>query len=242
MHRRLHINSNQFWTVRGKAIAAYADLEQSLCHLFSYLSDIPRNIAGIVFFKITSARSRNALIEELLTKRKQRQKYSAFWKAYFKDMGQLDQRRNEIVHWMVVSVIDTADPEQPHVDLHLRPPKYWSELGLSSPEINAADMSSFIGKCDVLARACNMFTHGPYDESRAIARYISATTNLSAFTQSTPSAIPEAQSTAKPASSISNVTLIQRSPSSSEGFTLACRTNSTSCAGCVKMHNSRSGP
>ena len=158
MRRRLHINSDQFWTVRGKAIAAYADLEQSLCHLFSYLSDIPRNIAGIVFFKITSARSRNALIEELLTKRKQRQKYSAFWKAYFKDMGQLDQRRNEIVHWMVVSVIDTADPEQPRVDLHLRPPKYWSELGLSSPEINAADMSSFIGKCDVLARACKMFT------------------------------------------------------------------------------------
>jgi hypothetical protein len=151
-------NADPFLLLRGYAITAYATLEQSLCLLFSILTGISRDIAGIVFFKITSARSRNALVEELLQKNGLRQPYAAFWKDYFNKLGQLDQRRNEIVHWATVTTIDTTDQDNPRITTSLVPAKYGVALSISMAAIKEQDMKEFIQKCDIYARACNMFT------------------------------------------------------------------------------------
>jgi hypothetical protein len=149
------VGEDRFWSIRGKAIDAYAILEQSLCLLFAHLAGMPLDIAGIVFFKITSARSRSAVLEELLKKR-YGAKYNAFWNRYFRDLGQIDRGRNEIVHWLVVETIDTADPTNRIVTLSLMPRKLL--VTDASPKIETSDLMTFIGKCDVFARACSVFT------------------------------------------------------------------------------------
>lgn len=65
------LDVDPFWAVRAKAIQSYASLEQSLCGLFASLGDIAPPVAGIIFFKISSADSRNKIIEKLF-----RHKYS----------------------------------------------------------------------------------------------------------------------------------------------------------------------
>jgi len=54
---------------RANAIQQYADLEQALCELFSYLSDTNPIVAGTIFFRITSAHSRRAILDKLMRKK-----------------------------------------------------------------------------------------------------------------------------------------------------------------------------
>jgi hypothetical protein len=55
---------------RANAIQQYADLEQALCELFSYLSDTNPIVAGTIFFRITSAHSRRAILDKLMRKKR----------------------------------------------------------------------------------------------------------------------------------------------------------------------------
>ena len=74
------------WAARGKAIQAYAAVEQSLCSVMGSLLGISLEQAAIMFFKITSAGSRNSIIEKLL-KFKFGPRYNLFWNAYLKEIN-----------------------------------------------------------------------------------------------------------------------------------------------------------
>jgi hypothetical protein len=69
-----------FLVERAKSIDRYAEVEQSLCRLFSNLMGTTADLGGIVFFRIGNARSRNLIIEQLLEKRYART-YEAYWRC-----------------------------------------------------------------------------------------------------------------------------------------------------------------
>jgi hypothetical protein len=145
---------DEIWALRGKAIGAYSNLEQSLSHLFGKLLRAPMDRASVVFFKITSTQTRNAIFDKLLRK-EHGQQFSLFWNAYLKQMRDIDTRRNEIVHWAVANKIDAGDGP-PKITMALMPPAFWDHSP-QAPELLAQDLVAFIVKCDVYARLCNMF-------------------------------------------------------------------------------------
>ena len=110
-------NTLPFLVERARAIDSYARVEHSLSSLFADLLGTHRDIGGIVFFKITNASARNAMIESLLEK-KHGATYEAFWsgipntpnkRGLFTLVRQLDQTRNEIIHWTTVNSV-SGDP------------------------------------------------------------------------------------------------------------------------------------
>ena len=143
---------DQFWAARGHAIQAYANLEQSLCSLFAYFTGIERSVAGIIFFKITAARSRDSILEKLL-KEKHGTKYTVFWNSITKLLGQLADERNHIVHWNAIPVFSDSG----FTSMELMPPNALSSVDSNTPRIDTAGLAEFIRKCDFVCRLCNIF-------------------------------------------------------------------------------------
>jgi len=54
---------------RADAIHRYVSVEQSLCSLLAKMLSIPDNEAGIIFFNIVAANSRDKIMERLIEKR-----------------------------------------------------------------------------------------------------------------------------------------------------------------------------
>lgn len=144
----------RFASLRGFAMTYYATLEQSLCGLFAALSDTTPNTAATIFFKITNTRSRMTILDKLF-KAKVRG-YRAFWNSVSKEVGQLDQKRNEIVHWAVSVDISDGRPGLEGRRFVLIPPNFWSDAS-ESPELDDEALMVFMDRCDVFARALNMF-------------------------------------------------------------------------------------
>ncbi|HEY6336490.1 MAG TPA: hypothetical protein VI113_11465, partial [Alphaproteobacteria bacterium] len=46
--------TDPLWANRGKAIQAYASLEQSLCTVFADAGGMKSEVAGIIFFRLTN--------------------------------------------------------------------------------------------------------------------------------------------------------------------------------------------
>jgi hypothetical protein len=144
------------WEFRGKAINAYSNLEQALCALFSLAASIQMDVAGIIFFRITSTRYRNLIVDKLIRKRFGKA-YNLFLNSYFKQLDGLDRRRNEIIHWTTAASIGGVDKHgRPVVDVSLIAPNLWDHTTRSQP-ITVNDMVDFIEKCVFCERAVNMF-------------------------------------------------------------------------------------
>ncbi|NJM33469.1 MAG: hypothetical protein HC850_00855 [Rhodomicrobium sp.] len=156
-------NALPFHVERAKAIQAYASVELALSHLLAILLGTSFDLAGLVFFRITSANSRNAIIESLLEKR-YGTTYQAYWhgipntphkRGLFTWIKQLDQRRNEIVHWHTVN------------NIHIEGDTHTSTLTLSRPNawafrseiqsITVEDMCEFCAKAAFASRSITMF-------------------------------------------------------------------------------------
>jgi len=71
-------NALPFLVERANAIERYAQVEQALSLLFSDLLGTTFDLGGIVFFRVTNASARNAIIESLLEKR-HGTTYEAYW-------------------------------------------------------------------------------------------------------------------------------------------------------------------
>jgi FAD/FMN-containing dehydrogenase len=142
---------DNFLIARGFAIQAYASLEQSLCTLFNELGEMPPAVAGIIFFKITSARSRLAIIEKL-KRRKMGAEYAVFFNAMTKAIGQLDERRNQVVHW---DGVPWHEPDRQRAG-YLMPPNRTAKL---HPDgwIDNDGLVEFDYECDFYAQAIIMF-------------------------------------------------------------------------------------
>lgn len=160
--------NDPIWINRGRAIQAYAILEQSLCQLLGELSGTDREAATTIFYRIVNTGSRTGILERLLHKR-HGTKFNLFWNQYFRDLRQIDLRRNAIVHWLTAMNAALNTQDMMIVGLNLIPPS--STSGSAPSEyITSNDLIDFARKCSVYARLCNMFctaaltTDQPLDE------------------------------------------------------------------------------
>lgn len=146
-------SQDEFWGIRGKAIQAYANVEQALFSLFVELTEMRRDMAGIIFFKIVNAGTLYAILEKLLRK-KHGDTYSLFSNSFLKILRhELSDRRNHIVHWNAVRFADSDGPS----GLGLTPPNL-SDYGPNTPPLITSDqMIEFIEKCNFFAKVGFMF-------------------------------------------------------------------------------------
>lgn len=147
------LGQDPFWAVRAKAIQSYASLEQSLCGLLAALAEIEPEVAGIIFFKISSADSRNKIIEKLFHRKYQGQ-YNLFINSLISQLRPIDRKRNEIVHWNTSQTI--SGPTQSDWSLSLIPPNFWAH-NVDTPSISIRDLITFANKCSFYGRLINMF-------------------------------------------------------------------------------------
>jgi hypothetical protein len=149
------VNQDAFLLSRATAIQAYAKLEFSLSMIFSQWLGTTQDLGGLVFFGITNTHSRNRILDKLKRKRFDKQ-YNLFWNSLKGLISQLDQRRNEIVHWHVINNIDLSLPHREASRLTLSPPAGWAIQPTAS--INENDLAEFISKCDFAQRLVTMFS------------------------------------------------------------------------------------
>jgi hypothetical protein len=159
---------DQIWINRGKAIQAYAILEQALCFALSSLAEIKYDVAATIFYKITNTGSRSGILERLLHK-KHGPTFNLFWNAYFKDLRQIDLKRNAIVHWLTAQNAAFNTHQMMIVGLALIPPAAISDGG-PTEQIGLRGLIDFTRKCLIYSRLCHMFfmttsTTHPVDES-----------------------------------------------------------------------------
>ena len=141
---------DSFHAARGRAIQAYASLEQSLCSLLAKFGGINESVASVIFFKITSSRARDSILEKLL-KKQHGATYSVFWNSVTKRVDRISQDRNQIVHWNAAVVVTDNG-----LEMQLIPPNHW-EFRLDSPVLRVDDLADFITECSFLGQLCNKF-------------------------------------------------------------------------------------
>lgn len=102
---------------RAAAIEAYARFEQSLSIFLCDLLGTTMPKASAVFYKITNASGRNKIFENLI-KIEYGNKYRIYWHGegkpggkhgLFKLIYQLDDTRNEIIHWTASRILTTSE-------------------------------------------------------------------------------------------------------------------------------------
>jgi hypothetical protein len=141
---------DKFAALRGRAMQAYATLEQSLFKLFAALTGLEYGLAAAVFFKISPPRQVLKLLQELLQK-KHGETYLKFWKSLQGHISNSTDTRNPIVHWNVALSV-TSDGTR---DYMLIPADYMS--GRNLHPIYASSIQDFTDKCEFLFRLCSMF-------------------------------------------------------------------------------------
>jgi hypothetical protein len=147
---------NRFWAIRGIAIQSYALLEQSLGDLFAGLNDINPIVAGITFFRITSTRARNTILDKFF-RNKYHSQYHLFRNSLFHHLPDLDNRRNQIVHWNAVNMITREDDGSTIGNLTLRAPFLWAPSA-TGEQIDTDTLLAFIDKSMFFASIIRMFT------------------------------------------------------------------------------------
>lgn len=156
-------NGPAFLAARSNAIESYAQVEQALCEVFAYLLGTQSDLAGIVFYRITNAHSRNSIIETLLEK-KHKTRFEHYWsgipgtphkKALLTLIRQLDSSRNEIVHWHVLKEV-FVDGGAWTSELKLMRPHAWA-FDTEAQTITLANMRAFSEKAEFVSRSLTMF-------------------------------------------------------------------------------------
>ncbi len=123
-----------------------------MCRLFGHGVGAEPEYAGIVFFKITSARSRLVIVEKLLRKRLGDRYNSSFWNPLFRDLKLIDEKRNQIVHWTTVVEIGGGPPTA-----KLVPPNLYEIMTTLPQAWDAGRLEDFTHQCDYYTRLLNVF-------------------------------------------------------------------------------------
>lgn len=151
---------------RSEAMECYSSLEQSLCETFTRLTGMERDIAGLVFFKIGSARARDSIILKLI-KRQFDGQYNAGWNSIMKLTSLFSERRNELAHWASVSVVGGngnthvlgVDPVD---DCKLVPPNHWWRYE-EPVERTINEIFSWAADFSYLSRVINIFNFQAFE-------------------------------------------------------------------------------
>lgn len=144
--------ADPFWALRGKAIAAYASVEHSLCHLFCDFAGLELYVGMTIYFRITAPRIMWEILEVLI-RRKYNDTYREFWKSLDKHVKKLVDIRNHIVHGVVATEIDANG----YGGVSLVSHKWVSQETSEQKEIRSQEIEAFIAKCNFIYRHCNMF-------------------------------------------------------------------------------------
>jgi len=147
---------HEFWAVRGKAIQAYANLEQALSSLLSFLTGTSREAAAIILFRISSSDSRNKILEKLF-RQKHSTKFNFFRNSLFDQLRPLDIERNEIVHWNAVCKMGLDDHQKETADVFLMPPAALTKFTKDVPTKDVGEIRAFSEKCHFYTALMNMF-------------------------------------------------------------------------------------
>jgi hypothetical protein len=154
-------SKDELWATRGKAIQAYANLEQALARLVAVLAGTTPEAAATILFRISSSDSRNKILEKLF-RQKFGDQFNRFRNTLFDQIRPIDIERNEIVHWNAVCKAGATKDEQETADVYLMPPTFSYSAG-DPPKKHKSDILKFDTKCDFYARLINMFCtfHSP---------------------------------------------------------------------------------
>jgi hypothetical protein len=147
---------DEFWAARGTAVQAYANLEQSLCQLFSALAGVSREIGGIIFFRIASTDARNKIIDKLF-KLKFGEGFNLFRSSLIRQLDPIGRRRNEIVHWNTIHLVGLDEAGETASTLVMQPGADVGAFDVSTPRIGTKDLQDFVVKCGFYSRLSNMF-------------------------------------------------------------------------------------
>lgn len=145
-------DKNNLRLLRGLAIEVYANLEHRLCTLLSTLTGMQQDIAGIIFFKITSADVRDKIIETLL-KTKKGDEYNLFWNSIKKMLNDVSNRRNCIVHWSLVM----QKAHDGTISSWLTPGASVFTFNWTKTTMMPSEVADFILKCNFLAPLISNF-------------------------------------------------------------------------------------
>jgi hypothetical protein len=173
---------------RALAIEAYAGVESALVVLLGRLLGTTNDLAAIVFFRITNTSARNAIIEQLL-KKTHDTKYDTYWHGQagasgqrripglFALIQQLDNRRNEIVHWHSRSSSSSTGEQWDD----LAPAYYWARAP-HLKSITTPDLNDFIEKANFVQKSifyfCQFTTKPPDVFLRAYGRELETWVNI----------------------------------------------------------------
>jgi hypothetical protein len=148
-------DADKFWSIRGKAIQAYANLEQALSGLFSALAGTNREIGSTIFFRIINSDARRKIIENLW-RRKFDVQFNSFRNSLFSELQPIDRERNEIVHWNAACKAG-HDGVNTTAQVVLTPANL---IGGQKPPLTKTvdQIQTFMDKAIFFARLINMFT------------------------------------------------------------------------------------
>lgn len=144
----------QFHAARGKAINYYAQYEVSLGLVFAKLLDVQPDFAGVPFFKINNAPARIQIIERLLRKR-HGSTYNAFWNSLTGPLRRLDEERNHVVHWLMVTRLDLS--KQPQITGAILTPPNIFDRTEGTKDLTINDINEFSVKCEFYNAVIGMF-------------------------------------------------------------------------------------
>jgi hypothetical protein len=154
--KRIVAAGRRLQLARADAIQSYADLEQALCELFSYLSDTNPAVAGTIFFRITNARSRSAILDKLMHM-KHKANYRLFFNSLLKMLGPIEEKRNGIIHWHMLGLGDKGPTGHPEFrEMALMPPNFWT-IEENTPSYNISRLNEFQAQCDFMTKATRLF-------------------------------------------------------------------------------------
>ncbi|MGY8683081.1 hypothetical protein Q2941_35705 [Bradyrhizobium sp. UFLA05-153] len=147
---------HEIWAARGKAIQAYANLEQSFATLFAGLSDTSIRTAAIVLFRITNSDARNKILEKLF-RQKFQEELKEFRKSLFSQLRPIDIERNEIVHWNAACHMGLDEDGQETANVFLMPPASLTAVASDTPTKDIHAIKAFSAKCRFYSSLINMF-------------------------------------------------------------------------------------
>ena len=153
---RRRAGEHELWAARGRAIQGYAGLEEALCQLFASCADLRYDVAVTIYHKLNSKPQRDVLRD--LLKLKFSNTYDLFWKSAFKYLESLATKRNHIVHWSALAVINVDGDGSTTADVHLKPANQMPHQFNDGDRLTADDMKAFEAQCDFWAQLIHIFT------------------------------------------------------------------------------------
>lgn len=147
---------------RADAIHEYVSVEQALSGLLAALLEISNDQAGIIFFNVIASRSRDKIMEGLLSARFG-EKYNSYWDGtpgssgvkgvpgLFALLQQLTTTRNFIVHWAVAINVGEGP-----ITESLIPPNVWGFI-TDKRFLSVQDLEEFSKKANFVSKSLHIF-------------------------------------------------------------------------------------